>query len=231
MMFSELASIRVDGAKQAALLLHSLAPADRAWVLSKLEAEQHSELQPLIAELESMGLTSNLTALNREALARGVDEAGGMPALDLFPRSEGSVATDKTALTDVEFLKALELEDVASLARAWSVEQPELVAYALKIQAWTWQGALLERLPVAQRGRVQAALESISNLPAESKLATALMGKMRKCCEVPGREEPPNAPDAIGSRPDKGAGTAAQPLQSLIQGWKRWTVGMRREVP
>ena len=231
MMFSELASIRVDGAKQAALLLHSLAPDDRAWVLAKLDADQHSELLPLIAELDSMGLSSPLTALNREALARGVDDGGGLSALDRPSVAGSAVSEEKAALTDTEFLKALESEDVASLARVWSLEQPELVAYALKIQTWPWQGALLERLPVAQRGRVQDAFESMSNLSGESKLAIAVMSRMRKCCEVSGRNVAPTSHDSTSSASGKGGGIAAQPLQSLIRGWQRWTAGLRREVP
>ncbi|HEV7318836.1 MAG TPA: hypothetical protein VGO04_09535 [Ensifer sp.] len=231
MMFSELASIRIDGAKQAALLLHSLAPADRAWVLSKLDADQHGELAPLIAELNSMGLSSSVTAMEREAIGQALDGAGSAPDMELALPAANRGSSDRASWTDLEFLKSLNAEEVALLARTWSVEQPELVAYALKLQPWPWQEKLLEHLPVAQRGRVQAAVEAMASVAAETKLATAVMVRMRKYCGSQGNDTPvPSSAARVRASAD-GAANVAQPLQKLFQGWKRWASGLRREAP
>lgn len=231
MMFSELASIRVDGAKQAALLLHSLPPSDRAWVLSKLDAEQLTELQPLIAELDDMGLPSRLTPMDREALEQSLDLAGGSLAGHLLARAGSPAGVDRTALSDADFLKGLTPQEQSALARAWSVEQPELVAYALKLQQWPWQSTLLEQLPVTQRGRVQNALELMMPVTAESRLALALMVQMRALCAGSKREAVATASAPAASRSGKSASPSAQPLDFLLQGWKRWTAGLRREAP
>lgn len=54
--------------RRAALTLHALAPADRAWMLDRLNPSQRSLLQELLAELESLGIPQDV-ALIRDALA------------------------------------------------------------------------------------------------------------------------------------------------------------------
>lgn len=230
-MFSELASIRVDGAKQAALLLNALTPADRSWVLSQLDANQCGELRPLIAELHQLGLPNGLAVLSLDARGQGIGNDDSTQNYSPHPRTGSVAVAEKALLNDADYLKELGSQDLGCLERIWSVEQPELVAYALTIQKWPWHDALLERLPLKQRTRVRDALRLMSHVSLDSKLATAVLARLRKCCEASKQEEFPKASVDIGNRAVVSGTTTTGPLQSLRRGWRRWTAGLRRDVP
>lgn len=49
-------AVAVPGARRAALALHALAPADRAWLLGRLDAAERDRVRALLAELDALGV-------------------------------------------------------------------------------------------------------------------------------------------------------------------------------
>jgi hypothetical protein len=57
------ASTAGSGLRHAALVLHALAPADRAWMLNGLAPSQRAALEPLLQELCELGIPPEATAI------------------------------------------------------------------------------------------------------------------------------------------------------------------------
>ena len=93
----------VDGVRRAALALHALAPADRAWMLERLPHDRRGEVEALLAELASLGIPRDGT------LAKAVE--GKRPATATKPAR--GVAPDAAAIAN-----ALEGESTALVALA-----------------------------------------------------------------------------------------------------------------
>jgi hypothetical protein len=53
-------SMHDHAARQAALTLHGLQPEDRAWVLDALPPQQRTALEPLLRELEELGIPGDV---------------------------------------------------------------------------------------------------------------------------------------------------------------------------
>ncbi|GKS87318.1 hypothetical protein AVMA1855_24220 [Acidovorax sp. SUPP1855] len=222
MMFSELTSSPVGrSARHSALLLHAMAPSDRSWLLSRLPLPQQQELTALVAELDGLGISPDASVLNEalNACAPGTEAHTTMrEEATAFHVAEHS--SPLPAISDFDFLMALDEKDLVALSKAWRSEPPGLVAMALRLQAWPWQRTLLERLPALPRRRVEDMLD-MENCPvrSDSALALALMASMRTCCE--------SARIAVqDSLPEKALGSG--------QGWKsrmsRWTGALARTV-
>jgi hypothetical protein len=74
------------GARRAALALHAMSAADRAWALDALDERERTAIEPLLGELEALGLESDPglfeTALDdaaRSASPARVDTPSGRP--------------------------------------------------------------------------------------------------------------------------------------------------------
>jgi len=163
-------------ARRAALVLHAMAPADRAWVLERMALSQRDELQALLSELQALGIPPDPSGLDElETAAPDSIAAGPLPS--------GDAASSRA---DADPLMALGAPGIALLARAWRAQPPLMVAQALCLRPWPWRAALLEQLPALQRRRVMDLLGTVSSGPsAAPALASAMLGGMRRCCEAP----------------------------------------------
>ena len=80
---------RPDPLRQSALALHALASQDRAWVLAALPEGQRAALQPLLAELEEIGIPRDADLLQAvQPPAARQRSAGELDALARLLRRE-----------------------------------------------------------------------------------------------------------------------------------------------
>ena len=66
--------------RRAALALHALSPADRAWVLGQLTKPQQQALQPLLAELVELGIPPDAQLVRQVLTEQGARPAAARPA-------------------------------------------------------------------------------------------------------------------------------------------------------
>lgn len=138
-------------AHRAALNLHALSEPDRQWVLHALSGEQQAALQPLLQELEELGIP-------RDAhLARAIATAG--PGED----REGAA------------LQALDDSGVRRLALLLAGEPPRLAAALLSSRAWAWRDRLMSELPVQY---AQAIEETMRLTAAAGALQAAVVAEL-----------------------------------------------------
>ncbi|RSZ40094.1 hypothetical protein EJO66_08105 [Variovorax beijingensis] len=130
------------GARHAALLLHAMAPADRAWMLNALAPSEREGLLGLLAELEALGMERDPTLI--------AEATAGAPQPPSLPLSDEAV------------LLALEGSQVHELVECLRAEPPGLIARWLHLADWPWREELLAALEPAQRRRVDAALSAMS---------------------------------------------------------------------
>lgn len=172
MSFSELASLPPSEPRKAALLLHAMAPADRAWLLGQMPVGEQETLKGLLSELSQMELPPDPELLRSALSVDASQEAGSHAHSHVAMRSDG------------DFLAELRAEDVDALVAAWRAQPATLVARALCLRSWAWRSAVLERLPALQRRRVMDRMESISREPLRANaFDAALMTLMRRSCE------------------------------------------------
>ncbi|MFD1836904.1 hypothetical protein [Paracidovorax cattleyae] len=163
-------------ARRAALVLHGMAPADRAWVLERMAPSQRDALQALLSELQALGIPPDPAGL--DALATAAPDS-----VAAAPLPTGNAASSPP---EADLLMALGAPGVAALARAWRAQPPLMVAQALCLRPWPWRAALLEQLPALQRRRVTDLLGTVSSGPSTAPaLASAMLDGMRHCCDAP----------------------------------------------
>ena len=142
-----------SGARHAALLLHAMAPVDRAWMLDALPSAEREELQKLLAELDALGIERD-PALIADATA---DPAG--PAVTSLPEFD----TDARQLlpqSDEAWLHALDADRLQALIQCMRAEPAGLVAEWLQLADWPWREELLAALEPVQRRRIEAILSA-----------------------------------------------------------------------
>ena len=122
---------------RAALTLHALSSDDRAWVLEALSSHQRSVLQPLLGELDELGIPRG------PDLLRGLAGTGSEAAI---PASEALQALDDPA--------------VRRLASLLAAEPPRLAAALLAGRSWPWREQLLAALPQAMAQEVESLARS-----------------------------------------------------------------------
>lgn len=140
------------GARHAALLLHAMAPVDRAWMLDALPPEQREDLQRLLAELAALGIERD-AALIAGATAESADSIGdaSLPEFDVDARQ-------LVPMSDEAWLHALDASRLQVLIQCMRTEPAGLVAEWLRLADWPWREELLAALEPAQRRRVEAIL-------------------------------------------------------------------------
>jgi hypothetical protein len=112
------------------LLLHAMSEADREWVLQGLPSAQQDAVQPLLQELEELGIP------------REPDLAGAFA---------GSPGPDAVAGR----LQLLGAAGVHRLASLLALEPPRLTAVLLAGGDWPWREQLLRELPPTAARQVQ----------------------------------------------------------------------------
>ncbi|MGM9486029.1 hypothetical protein [Ideonella sp. YS5] len=116
--------------RSAALLLHGMSEADRAWAWEQLDEIQRAALSPLLHELRELGVPRDASLL-REVIAEAPRAA---------PRP--SSARDRVANADP-----------TQLAELLHAEPAGLVQRVLALGPWPWQSQVLASLR-ARRGEV-----------------------------------------------------------------------------
>jgi hypothetical protein len=120
-----------SAAHRAALALHALAEADRAWLLEALSTEERNRLHPLLGELEELGIPRDGGLL--ETLASGEPQA---------PTRERNALEDLT------------VAGVRRLAQVLTGEPPRLIGLLVACRPWPWRDQLLSCLPPEVAGEL-----------------------------------------------------------------------------
>lgn len=142
----------MDGTRRAALALHSVASADRDWILGRLDMAERSSLEGMLAELQALGIPADA------ALAD--DRRSGAAA-----ESPSSVVSREQASPEDRIAAATAGRVHAALER----EADQVVAACFALRAWPWRAEALERWPRERRAKIAAALHARGELPERAR--------------------------------------------------------------
>lgn len=134
---------QAPGLRQAAMLVHALAPEDRLWAIEQLPAEVRGQIDTLVAELETMGLPKD----------RHLIESALQPHKQLAP-TEGEASAPAGAMPTKDALVNdwVERHGAAALTRLLVREPTGLISRLLALRDWSWRADLLRQLqPVVRR--------------------------------------------------------------------------------
>ncbi len=158
--------------RQAALLVHALADADKAWVLDQLMPTEQTQLQPLLSELRALGIPED-RALIDVALSRSA------------PASPSAAPTDDDA-----YVSGVAAHDITRVLRA---ESTGFVRKLLACGDWPWRIEVAAALAVPDSRPFDAA--HAANAAAFRHSATRLLaqrlrqgGAATAVVRVPARE-------------------------------------------
>jgi hypothetical protein len=124
-------SVPPDPLRQAALTLHALPDGDRRWILEALGPGRRHRLEPLLLELQTLGIPRDPGLVPREPSA-----PAGTTSRRPWPQ-------------------ALEAEEITALENALAVEPVAVTRMLLSIEDWSWAPRLLQGLDPARREAVQ----------------------------------------------------------------------------
>jgi hypothetical protein len=125
----------MNRSRQAALAIHALSPADRAWLIDRLTARQREALEPLLRELLELGIPAD-TALVDEALRASAAPGSGEQTLH-------------------QQVAALSPAQLGVLLRD---EPAPFVACLLAMHAWPWAQDYIDGLDTARRRKLLDAI-------------------------------------------------------------------------
>lgn len=190
MSFAELATPATShGKRRAALLVHALAPSDRAWLVAQLSEQDQAHMDTLLGELTSLGIPSDPLLL-KQALSESPKKAAAATGRDPrltaeqpLRRPEPTVADPASPQSDVEFFSQLDASGIAIVAALFRREPATLAAQCLRVQVWPWQQAVLDQLNPVQRRRLQDELERPAPLLPPAALTNALLRHLRRRCD------------------------------------------------
>jgi hypothetical protein len=131
--------------RRAALMVHAAAADDRAWILDALPAGDRATLQPLLAELEALGIPPE-------------------PDLLVSVLASEPQALQESATLDP--LQALAPEAARALAGALAGEPPRIAQRLLAARPWAWRAHFLA---------ASQAVPALQPLPAAPALDAALL--------------------------------------------------------
>lgn len=186
-----------DESRHAALLLHTLAPDDRHWLLERLPAGERRQLEALVAELGAIGIPLAPELLDDLAPAR-MRPAAGAHALAGLARAAA--------------------DDVAAVL---SSEPAELVARVMGLGAWPWIDDVLARIPASMRQQVVAARSRMSAPAAgvfsalDKRLAELVEARLVVAAAERAARQPVARP-SMASGPASATGAFGRWLASLV---------------
>jgi hypothetical protein len=160
-----IAAPQPTAAHRAALNLHALAEPDRHWVLQALTGEQQAALQPLLRELEELGIPRDADLARAFATAAAREDNDGAGAL-----------------------QALDDAGVRRLAALLAGEPPRLAAAVLVHRAWPWRERLMAELPVATAQAIRSAMGAP---PAASALQAFVVAELGTALRAQHAVQPP----------------------------------------
>jgi hypothetical protein len=127
----------MEGLRLAALKLHGVGPADRAWILGRLDPDARERLQTLLRDLQRTGIEpAQVEAIQGEI-------AGKPPARDEPAPPRGMPA---------QVAAQLEHADAERVARILKGEPEWVWSAILAAHPWTWGAAVRERLGAGALG-------------------------------------------------------------------------------
>lgn len=166
------------GPRQAALLVHGLAPADAEWLLAQLKPGQQRQVRELVAELRQLGIPAQPMPVS------------AMPTA--APSANPNVIVDDSPAARVRAASP------AALSEVLRAEPPALTARLLSLEEWPWRDALLVELGPHKRRQVESALISSPACPPQlgaalvaTLLPTIEMAAARSIAAVPKVVAPP----------------------------------------
>ncbi|OWQ46385.1 hypothetical protein CDL60_12935 [Roseateles noduli] len=191
-------SDNASGARQAALLMHTLGEADRRWMLGQLDPAARAEAEQLLVELATLGVPSDpalldavLTRATRNVSGNGNGNGNGS-GNDHGARS-ATTASTSAAGADLP-LARLAQATVPEMVALLQNEPDALIACLLQHGRrapaggdgqgadWAWRTGLLDRLGPARRRRIgellaeDAASSAASSGSASSPAAMSVRG-------------------------------------------------------
>lgn len=131
--------------RSAALVLHSMSEADRAWALGELSEEEREVLRPLIEELQALGVRAD---------AQGVSSVLGTLARVARGRDASSPAHRQVSRAHPE-----------QVAAVLSDEPVEVVRRLLAMASWPWRAEVVAILN-ARRGELFEAAPAMAGSTA-----------------------------------------------------------------
>ncbi|WZB76137.1 hypothetical protein WJ972_09805 [Achromobacter insuavis] len=144
----------MDGLRLCALALHAVAGRDRAWLLSRLPADQRSQLTALVAELRETGIPADPDLVRQ--LVRERDLLAHAPA-------QSSISA--------KLLRA-SAEDVWAVLRN---ESDALISRVLRSKEWPWKRELMDLCGPGRAKRIESLATQLG--PAEA-LERALVAEL-----------------------------------------------------
>jgi hypothetical protein len=152
-----------SAAHRAALTLHSLAGADRAWVLQALVPEQQATLESLLQELHDLGIPMDAGLLNGVVASQPGASPPGVAALQ-------------------ELRGAM----VLRLASVLAAEPPRVIAALLASRPWPWREQLLAALPSPLAAEID---RLTTRMAAAGALQSSAVAEIARCMEATGAEQ------------------------------------------
>jgi hypothetical protein len=171
--------------RRCALLLHSVAEVDRAWLLERLDEPQRARVHALLAELIELGIAPAGQAARQLAHTES-------PAPDIPP--------DRAQAAEPAAHRAIRRASASGMADALKDEPAALLARLLQAGHWPWRDSWLELLPPAKRREVLQLLRSQAAAPAlEGAVVDAIATRLADLPQ-PRTETAMSWPRRLGSR-------------------------------
>lgn len=162
-----------DGPRRAALMLHSISPADRSWILAQLRMDQREAINGLLEELNQLGIPREVGLIE--------PAAGGLQVSKAVTLQVEQTVTQDSAADGLK-MKArysrLANADPHILAPLLLSEPARLVALLLRIHNWSWHQDLLEQVGIVKRRQIESAVAEMAHQRTSAvapKLADALL--------------------------------------------------------
>lgn len=131
----------MDRVRRTALVLHSLSPSDRTWLLERLPLSARAKLVPLLDELRELGFPTQAD-LVKSAMTSSVHTTGTVEK------------THIEAGEPAQLLAELAQSTPQAVHAAIADERDDLIAEMLCLTAWPWEAPLLGQLPTQRQLRI-----------------------------------------------------------------------------